>query len=82
MDPVTKEITCYHNTFSNLAKDMLSSGTGLIMIFVPLAILVGGFFMLKLYHKSSRKTLIIYSVAALIIYAMLLIYFSSYFFRE
>ena len=55
IDATTGKTICYQNTFWSVAKDMFSSGTGLIMIFVPLTILIGGFFVSKYLVKSSKK---------------------------
>jgi riboflavin transporter FmnP len=80
-DPVTGEITFVSNTLLERLSRMVSDPAGWVKILLPLIILVGIFFAVKKYAKS-KKALIIYSVIAVIVYFLLLWFFSMTYFYE
>lgn len=79
-DPETGEVYFVSNTFLKRLDSMVSD-IGWLKILLPLLVLIGIFFVVKKYTKS-KKTLIIYSVIAIIIYFLFLWFFSLYYFME
>ena len=55
------------NSFLALLKRIFTHPLGITFALVPLAILVGIFFLIK-YKSSNKKILIVYSIIALIAY--------------
>ncbi len=79
IDPVTGEITSVPNTILVRLSRMVLDPIGWIKILLPLLILIGIFFALKKYVKS-KKVLIIYSIIAIVLYFLLLWFFSLNYF--